>query len=47
MITQLKKNLALAIGLGGFVATTSHTAPLHGDIISIVDESGSMSGEHA
>jgi hypothetical protein len=48
MFTQLKKTtLALAIGLGGFVAGTSHAAPLYGDVVSIVDESGSMSGEHA
>ena len=48
MFTQLKKTtVALAIGLGGLAAGTSHAVPLYGDIISIVDESGSMAGEHA
>jgi hypothetical protein len=48
MFTQLKNStLAIAIGLGSLAAGSSHAAPLYGDVISIVDESGSMSGEHA
>lgn len=48
MFTQLKKtSLAIAIGLGAFATGISHAAPLYGDIVAIVDESGSMSGEHA
>jgi hypothetical protein len=48
MSRSLKKiAAALAIGLGTLAAAPASAAPLYADVVAIVDESGSMSGEHA
>jgi hypothetical protein len=48
MAIQLKKtSFVLAIGLGAFAGGSAQAAPLYADVVAIVDESGSMSGEHA
>lgn len=49
MMTSLKKSvIALAIGLGGFAAGSAQAIHVDfADVVFAVDESGSMSGEHA
>lgn len=47
MSTTLKKlAVAVSIGLGTLIATPASAAPVFADVVAIVDESGSMSGEH-
>ncbi len=48
MTNPLKKlAAALSLGLGALIAAPVSAAPLFADVVAIVDESGSMSGEHA
>lgn len=46
-ITIRKIASALPFGLSALIATPVSAAPLYADVVAIVDESGSMSGEHA
>lgn len=47
MTATLKKlATALSLGLGTLIAAPASAAPLFADVVAIVDESGSMSGEH-
>ena len=42
-----KLSAALIIGLGALAAAPASAVPLFADVVAIVDESGSMSGEHS
>lgn len=48
MDTSFKKiAAALSISLGALIAAPVSAVPMYADVVAIVDESGSMSGEHA
>jgi len=48
MNTRLKKSAAaITIALGAFAGGTAQAAPLYADVMVLMDESGSMSGEQA